>query len=167
MLQQKIKQTRVLIDALAQLLSAVDKSAETVKSHNELLMAKAFLGKVLGEIGNPSPYKNDGKRKTVADIEPVADSIRILNIEKEEDIVDGGWNNLNHIEKIDWLRQEIAKLPFITVADDGFLNQTGVSPDSWAKIRIYLNEYHVSTCKARFWLGFELQRIRETSKQQS
>jgi hypothetical protein len=127
-------------------------SKEIEKAYDSLILAKAWLGKMLGELGAESPYPKDGTRKTVADIEPTADSIKILEIE-EDYIADEKWSDMNHIERVDWLRQEIQKIA--TDGEDFSAEEPSIELEQGFVYK-YLSE-------ARFWLGFELQRIRESS----
>jgi hypothetical protein len=180
-MQQKLKELRVSIDGLAQLAKELkpmkvtnidaatisyDKSGEKTITHlylnskqvekavDSLYLAKAWVGKILAELGETTPYANDGTRKTVEDIEPVADSVRILEIEKDY-IADKKWSEMNHIEKVDWLRQEIEKVI------------THIKYTNWNVSNGEMNELHFDLvykylCEAKFWLGFELQRLKES-----
>lgn len=134
------------------------------ESYKSLLLAKAWLGKVLAELGEETPYKNDGNRKTVADIEPTADkSIVIDAITKFPEItntINGfDWFEASYIEKIDWLREEIKKLTEL-VFD---LKKQGMNNFSWP-CNIASSESFKHLSEARFHLGFELSRIKEQSK---
>ena len=113
------------------------------ESYKSLLLAKAWLGNVLADLGEETPYKNDGNRKTVEDIEPTADSSAISTLE-----------NMNHIEKIDWLRQEIQKIKSSTVQ---YTNMNG-----W--IGFFSSKAFECLTEARFHLGVELQSLKEQSK---
>ena len=135
-------------------------SSELHKCYNSLILAKAWLGKVLGELGEPTPYTNDGDRKTVEDIEPAADS---LKLPPHEDFLYGKWGTMNHIEKVDWLRQEI-KILILDVNDK--LDLINLPNNSYIKSGRYtqfVDKVYEYLCEARFWLGFELERIRESS----
>lgn len=128
-----------------------DGSKECSKAYDSLILAKAWLGKILGELGEQTPYQNDGKRKDVKDIEPAADRTYTNYSEKlAEQNLD--WSKMSHIEKVDWLRQEIQKL------DNNFdaLKITPINGVTFVSFKQHLSE-------ARFWLGFELQSIREKS----
>lgn len=123
------------------------------ESYKSLLLAKAWLGKVLAELGEETPYKNDGNRKTVEDIEPTSDSNYIpLTIDESVD-----WHNkLNYIEKIDWLREEIQRCIDVVLEAgkwDRPLEKSIQNLDVWRNLT-----------EARFFLGFELSRIKEQSK---
>jgi len=208
-MKEQIKQLRVKLDGLAQLTKELKpivireqlgldgkyfndykNTVQIEKAYDSLILAKAWLGKVLGEL-NPkyciaeydifqhikkiveygddvdfltlkakelgqnysvivnTPYANDGNRKTVEDIEPTQDvSGPVLVFE-----------DFNHIEKVDWLRQEIEKL--INIVKQISLAQ---QPDI-----LFSREFSIARtnsynhlCEARFWLGFELQRIKES-----
>ncbi len=151
----KIKELRVEIDGLHQLLSRTAEiqtsflfgsqfqSAEITRSLNALILGKAWLGKLLGELDVPSPYPNDGTRSTVAHIEPTAD--RFEGIEDRP-------KNTTYITEIDSLRQRISKLT-------DTLKGWGMGRN-WGASVARTNAYS-SLCEARFWLGFEFERIKK------
>ena len=132
-------------------------SNEIDKCYDSLILAKSWLGEILGKIGEETPYKNDGNRKTVDDIEPTADKAIFIS---DFPIAPDNWTEegpvtASHIEKVDWLRQEIQKVQkeVHAVSDCG----TPVSGLlAWNFVYQYL-------CEARFWLGFELKRIKESN----
>jgi hypothetical protein len=224
-MKEQIKELRVKLDGLAQLTKEIvpqayvvghgsDKvvgfeSKELTRCYDSLILAKAWLGKILGELGesvwvtnldnykadyvNPitlpcemsvikhtpdmlwvihkpsgkrfeiyhyqyskTPYANDGRRKTVEDIEPTADVAKKLFPTVPNEAFDV--NALNHIEKVDWLRQEIEKL--INIVKQISLVQQPDIPFSREFSIARTNSYNY-LCEARFWLGFELQRIKE------
>lgn len=159
---QEVKDLRVQIDGLAQLTKELYKPkenlknsnnwrvfhpTETEKTVNSLYLAKAWLGKLLSELGNENPYKSGYKTKE--DIKPTADTAKAG--------VDGNYHlgnvmffksqDITHIEKVDWLRSEIEKiienLVILQIENKAFHNI----------IYQYLSE-------AKFWLGFELERIK-------
>lgn len=129
-----------------------DNSLEIDNAMYDLYFAKFWCGKALGSLGTPSPYVNDGKRKEVADIEPT---------DSEADLSDYyvqplDFEHKNHIEKVDWLRQEIQRL--IDQWDLTYRNN--LDPDGNVP-GIIAQQIHVHLTEARGWLGFELERIRE------
>lgn len=173
-MNEQIKELRVKIDGLAQLTKQLKgfkkhvlgpesqiwyPSQETANAYDSLLLAKAWLGKVLEELGEQTPYVNDGKRKTVEDIEPAAnvsdlndfvatklpsdETVNLIKVEK--------WENKTHIEKVDWLRQEIQHVTHVVY-------QICVNS---SKIRFHSEISYRHLCEAKFWLGFELQRIKK------
>jgi len=124
------------------------------ESYKSLLLSKAWLGKILAELGEETPYKNDGNRKTVEDIEPTADRFKV------PELIDCGlgfdWNEASYIEKIDWLREKIKKLKVDFndfVCDIEFADYD----ENFDLAQNHLTE-------ARFHLGFELSRLKEQSK---
>lgn len=160
-MKEKVKELRVRIDGLTQLVNDLKpkeflSARHIIKTYDDLLLGKAWLGKVLGELGTESPYANDGSRKTVGDIESAADTSDELNWIKQ-----GSWTSkvtgidLNYIEKVDWLRQEIQKV--IKEVDNIPLTLQMISDK--LNVSAYQSKIHLS--EARFWLGFELQRIKE------
>lgn len=162
-MQQKIKELRVEIDGLSKLVKSLKvpttftvedfgiiKSKEIEKSYDSLILAKAWLGKVLQELGEPTPYKSDGNRHSKEDIEPTADIAGELI---EVDAFNfGNFSEKNHIEKVDWLRQQIQKITD-SVADLDLELPSGT--------RIFFINSLEYLIEARFWLGFELQRLKE------
>lgn len=126
------------------------------KCYDSLILAKAWLGKVLGELGEGTPYANDGKRKSVADIEPTADkATEISDFPLAPDDWEEGEVTKSYIEKVDWLRQEIEK-----IQKESHNIQDCGTPISGL---LAWNFVYQHLCEARFWLGFELQRIKESS----
>lgn len=177
----EIKNLRVKIDGLARLTKelkpikfldneleamswpkdlAAGNPKEIEEAVDNLYLAKAWLGKILQELDVPTPYKNDGNRKTVEDIEPTADEDKGNNTLVGYNHLNGvfQWSKLNHIEKVDWLRQEIQGL-VDTVKSPDF-----ASSFSTRELAIARTNAYNYLCEARFWLGFELQRIRESGK---
>lgn len=166
MKKEQIKELRVKIDGLAQLTKSVKfelniaedlqvpsglfvNSQEILKAYDSLILAKAWLGKVLQELNESTPYANDGNRKTVKDIEPTADTSDGSR-DAYFNVID--WDKANYIEKVDWLRQEIQTV--YKQWESMFLIKSKMST-------VLSFEQHIQ--EARFWLGFELQRIRESS----
>lgn len=169
-MKEQIKELRVKIDGVAQLTKEsntnhIGGSKEMDKTVDSLYLAKAWLGKVLGELGEATPYANDGKRKTVEDIEPAADTLnrfKVKSIGFNENIASTyvyynllkeNWDMFNYIEKVDWLRQEIQHLTHLVY-------QYCVEN---SKTRFHSEIAYKHLCEARFHLGFELERIRESS----
>lgn len=138
-------------------------SNEIQKCYDSLILAKAWLGKMLGELGEATPYANDGNRKEVKDIEPAADTyeVKLATTQVGEISVSypeySALLGMNHIEKVDWLRTEIEK-----VINE--VKQIGNAPNPPMlnrEISIARTNAYNHLCEARFWLGFELQRIKE------
>lgn len=165
----EIKDLRVKIDGLAKLTKELKPveyklyiddytdfrmsfkaSKEIKKSVDSLYLAKAWLGKILGELGTENPYK--GGYRTVEDIEPTAD----VNNEVPfgDEIGKTPFREKSHIEKVDWLRTEIQKI--IDETED-FSQEVPIIELEQGFVYKYL-------CEAKMWLGFELGRYREVHK---
>lgn len=149
-MRTKFKKLRVEIDGLFKLTKSLAPSGQISEAYNSLLLGKAWLGKVLGELGTESPYLKDGSRHSVEDVEKTADvneDIHGYNL----DVVH--FEDKNHIEKVDWLRQEIGKLCQQILP----MSPTG----TWERRFLYEQQAHLCLSNARIWLGFELQRIKK------
>ena len=124
------------------------KSKEIEKSVDSLLLAKAWLGKVLAELGTESPYKSGYKE--VKDIEPTAD------VANHNDKVSVHYHlpytEMNHIEKVDWLRSSITD----TIQQVINLELKGARELAIARTNSYTH-----LCESKIYLGFELSRIRD------
>lgn len=168
-MKEKIKELRLEIDHLVQLTKELKpininkelsgfgnyiNSEEIKDCIKDLYYAKAWLGKILGELGENSPYKNDGNRKEVSDIETSSDTYKsngeVKTICDEQD-----WQLLNYIEKVDWLRQEIEKV------NSNFQNFVLDDINSPSKSIVLCGNVYTHLSEARFALGFEMQRIKE------
>ncbi len=137
----------------------IQNTSELQLCSNSLRLAKARLGKILGLLGEATPYQNDGKRKTVADIEPASDKA-ILGFE--------GYGHAfktkqSYVEKIDWLREKVGKTrqECDDVIDE--INQKHSTQGDRETFNLFI---HCSNClseldNARFYLGFELGQIRD------
>lgn len=124
-------------------------SSELKHCERSLLLAKAWIGKLLGELGGESPYKNDGKRTDVASIEKT-DAVN------QEGLINNEiWNEKNVIQKVDWLRQRVAEIAdkVKTIDHDTKL--------ATREQNICRSEIWKNLVNARLDLGFELQRIKE------
>ena len=161
-MKNQIKELRVKIDGLAQLTKRLEvllgynfnesavygNTKEIKKSVENLYLSKAWLGKMLGELGTENPYGSGYKTKE--DIVPTQD----VNISIQE-VFNNSMLNRNHIEKVDWLRQEIQ-----AVIKDVSKWYTHTQAPSREFSIARTNTYNY-LCEARFWLGFELERIKE------
>ena len=142
-------------------------SKEVNKAADSLILAKAWLGKLLGELGSENPYSS-GKRE-VKDIEPTADTAHAkfrffrsmdgsIKLKRE----DGEYRDIDdkiaHIEKVDWLRSEIEKI----ISKERNIKTTlqMYTPE----ISLITKNVYTHLCEAKMWLGFELRRVRDESK---
>jgi hypothetical protein len=170
---QEIKELRVNIDGLAQLTKELkpikkkiknndnslskepledfillENSKEIEKAVDSLYLAKAWLGKVLGELENKNPYGSGYKTKE--DIQPTADKY-IIGCDSYEEDFNSTWKEKSHIEKVDWLRTEIEKVVNQIKEQLHFVESERML--LLERVEQYLSE-------SRFWLGFELERIK-------
>lgn len=152
MIVDKVKELRKSIDGTADAIRNIQQkpadknSYELNQAVRNLLFGKAWLGKVLAELDVPSPYPNDGTRKSVKDIEPTADKQ-----------LSAGWDkNLNHIERVDKCRQIIEDY-------SKQIKDLELPRGTWAMNVARTNAY-TYICEARFCLGFELESIKNAGK---
>lgn len=132
---QATKKFRVQLDALIQGAFGAKKSEETTLAWRSLQLAKAWLGKSLQYLGEPSPYT---VASTPDAIPPTADTAPESFILTE-----------NHLADINALRSAIqSSIDAITANRPTEPNQR----HCWDKCLHHLAE-------ARFWYGFELQGL--------
>jgi len=143
---EQVTKVREQIARLEIELSPVSKSREVAVVATSLQNARLFAGKCLGELGKESPYKNDGNRKTVEDIEkPAIDWDKFPFPYYTTD---------THIEYVDTLRQSIQKVI------DMVREWTPVGP-----IRVVLfGKVLTELMQARMYLGEEFNRIYQKNK---
>lgn len=170
----ELKQLRIGIDRIAQLVNQmrpVDlakeldyplfsgalplRSPQIVSCYNSLLLAKAWLGTLLGELGNETPYKNDGNRHEVKDIEPT-DAKAIVPTVDESTV----YGQKNNVEKVDYLRQEIKKCVDALIDLPKMYADTEADAEVLKKCVHIKNNAYTHLYEARFHLGFELQRLK-------
>lgn len=164
-MKEQIKQLRVEIDGLAQLCEGLkpykdlecgrilpsNNSGEILEAIKSLKLSKAWLGKVLERLGSENPYGSG--YKTVEDIVPETDKVTGVPLTIQEAI---DYNKMSHIEKVDWLRTEV-KSALLKLQTIELLYDEAVAGDFTRVVEQHLTE-------ARFWLGFEMGRIRDESK---
>lgn len=179
---EQIKQLRVEIDGLAQLCKALNpiviyvggvvparrfgpncteigftekkgNSEEIKEAVKSLKLSKAWLGKILEQLGNENPYGSG--YKTIEDIVPATDVAKEI---KDYPVAPDHWPegevSKSHIEKVDWLRTEIKRL----------IDNTTDYSQEVPEIELEQGFAYKYLCEARFWLGFELGRVRDESK---
>lgn len=141
----KIKTLRISADEASKLCLSIatEKSVLLTRASTEILLGKAWLGKLLGNYNVDSPYSKDGSRKTVEDIEPTAES----SIPQDWD------KSFNYIQRVDQLRQYLSML-----SED--IKNLELGRGTWEANVARTNAF-VHICQARFNLGFELERLRE------
>lgn len=124
------------------------------KAADSLLLSKAWLGKVLAELGTENPYKSGYTSKD--DIKPTADTANFKD--KISIINEVNYLDMNHIEKVDFIRTEIEKCIQVIVDMDFTKSDANVLPTKERAIA-RINAYS-HLCEAKLWLGFELARIK-------
>ena len=172
---QEIKELRVKIDGLYNLtrdlkpysmygIKAIVKmdvpsfnSWEIEDAAKSLLLAKAWLGKLLGELGSENPYSSG--KKEVKDIEPTADTHWQKDWDNLYDVDGCKVVNLSHIQKVDWLRSEIQSvIDEVQLITDDVTHR--VDRSNYRRALCVQNTYK-HLCEAKMWLGFEFARIKE------
>lgn len=135
--------------------------------HTNLLYAKAWTGYMINILtGEPTPYKNDGNRQDVKDIEPTDDKVDIEAWEKRNN-----WSTLNHVQKVDFIRQQLQELANII---SGFFPPMELSKQGEERhneiternrnLNICRTNVYNHIVEARFQMGFELARIKEEAE---
>ena len=161
-IESDLDNLRFRLDGIAERLKIVGKSAEhykpkewrlynstqVVNAIDSVLFAKAYIGKLLGDLGIPTPYQNDGKRKEIGDIEPAA--------HKHDEPITEEFLKLNYIEMIDTSREEIE----VQCANIMKIKQNGSKVFSYVG-NIYSTTAFERLTDAKIWLGFELGRLRD------
>lgn len=111
-------------------------SKEINKAYDSLILAKAWLGEILKELGN----------------EPDTDKIKaLLGVENGK-----SYRDFTHIEKLNWLKEEIDKL--FKKEFKQITLEIGIGNN---RIDLYCNNVYTYLCEARMWLQFELERTKE------
>jgi len=159
-------------DTIPSVLAFPNENSQEIKEAiKSLKLSKAWLGKVLEGLGSESPYKSG--YKTAEDIEPEADKATLVcgtthpeltGVPVMNNSLDGfklgvsvpaNYTNMSHIEKVDWLRTEIKRIG-VQLYNTIYFKEIGISEGELAYKYI---------CEARFWLGFELGRIKNYSNE--
>lgn len=150
-MELNVKGLRIRIDAYASLMrDHLNQTRQVNNSVDDLMLAKAWLGKALGSIGTDSPYRNDGKREGIQDIEPAADTSNMLIMNDLYN--ESGFEVKNPTERVDFLREAIKDTIKSAVLTLNYGNyDTVIGSHTIDNVMMHLSE-------ARFWLGFELER---------
>lgn len=155
-MEQQIKQLRVKLDGIVQLVKQLEKSRETSLTVTSLELSKMWLGKVLKKLGTENPYP-ESKNPNSDKIEPTAD---VAHNQLEEILSTGEGNSyreLSYIQKVKFLRVEIEKIEeeLIRLSESGHLINKAVSS---------IHNSNTHCIEAGMWLGMELGRIRDTQE---
>ncbi len=121
------------------------------KSFDSIQLSKMWLGKVLKEIGTVNPYP-ESKNPESDKIEPTADVAKNLTVD-----VNGGWEEMTHIQRVKWLRNELEKVEIyldINKYPHFLPNPCNGGLIAWSNAYVHCLE-------AGMWLGMELGRIKQ------
>lgn len=133
-------------------------SIDKLDSSRELSLAKTatqtammWSGTMLKHYNNgETPYKNDGNRETVADIEPM--------FEATTDTIHQDYYQRGHVVVVDQLRVTLGS--WIEEVENDVLGREDTSIKNFVGVNIYQH-----LVEARMWLGMELGRLRDAAPQ--
>ncbi len=155
-------------DNTFEIVEASSNSNEIEQAATSLILAKAWLGKLLAEFESTTPYSSG--KKSIVDIEPTADVATAIAGMREPFTKKGNtgfidtwelngvpmaeYDNKNHIEKVDWLREEVQYMV-------DRLKRMGIDT-----VNVYNREASIARtntynylCEAKMWFGFEFARL--------
>jgi hypothetical protein len=140
-----IKKLREEMDYWRDLLDQnVDKSRATDLMFIHWDEARMMFGNLLKILGNPTPYKNDGKRKDVKDIEKATDKhTQKIPVVGEIECLDQFRETVNRIV------QNVEEFALVT---DSFM--LGFAPGA------IIASIYIELTKARNWAGVRFDEIR-------
>lgn len=155
------KETRKHFIVLINTVEKIEKSREMSLVKTKLQEGMAWCGKALQYSENSvTPYTNDGNRKEVKDIEPLFDPTDISLLDKY-----GKTENHNHIFYVDKMREHLGGM---SSRLKSFMNKSilengldELEPDNETVFSICEVNIFTKITEARFWLGFELGRLRD------
>lgn len=146
---ENIKDLSVVSDHFKRQNYRNNSSPELVNAVENVMIGKAYLGQTMGQLGEKTPYQNDGKRETAKDIEPTANKVA--------DPINPEFRAYDTVKKIDLLRGEL-QLILNKIMD---LKQDANNKWSY-HANIYTTSAVIYLTNAKMWLGFELGRIRDS-----
>ena len=145
------------------MFKSIDRNSKEInKCFDSLILAKGWLGKLLGELGEQTPYANDGKRKDVNDIEPATD-VKFQWISYDDWLFQTESIIRTHIEKVDYLREVIQQEIVNIINYPQFGGVSGIDVKSPREASIARTNVYNHLTEAKMWLGFELQRLKENN----
>jgi len=156
-----IKDLRVLIDASFIPIASLNKTRETSLALTKAQESKMWLGQILKELGNDTPY-TDSKNPKNDKIEPTAD---VSENEKEFREKSEYWG-LGDIEKVKFLRNHFTELSDeIHAFGTAYASsQQGQMQRKMNSVLDYTNYSYKYCLESNMWLGMELGRIYESNK---
>ena len=173
---KEIKRLRIQVDALIQIANENKTSAETTLAWRELQLAKAWLGKLLGDVSKtPSPYIQVSKTELI----PATTEVAELAPYKFNSSLDMCNSQRNIIETTiqdiydSWPSVEIAmgeynhtlEKKYEDTDERGNKGMLKEDFEKYCKEKIVLGKDYVEIVtthlhQARFWYGFELSNLR-------
>ena len=163
---QEIKRLRIQVDALIQIAKENKTSAETTLAWRELQLAKAWLGKLLGDVAKtPTPYVQVNKTELI----PVTTEVAELAPYKFDSPLDM-CNSQRNI--IDTTIEDFRNLwyPNLNIIIMNHNNEVGAPKDMEDIKRVesdritlkfdYVNLIQEHLEQAKIWYGFEIANLR-------
>jgi len=172
----EIKRLRIQVDALIQIAKENKTSAETTLAWRELQLAKAWLGKLLGDVSKtPSPYIVTDKPEEIVPTQEVA----VVDKAPQWSVLDMCNSQRAVIETTiqdiydSWPSIEIAmgnynyelEKKYGETFEDGNKGMSKDNYEKYCKEKIVLGKDYVEIVtthlhQARFWYGFEIANLR-------
>ena len=164
---QEIKRLRIQVDALIQIANEHKTSAETTLAWRELQLAKAWLGKLLGDVSkSPSPYVQVRKTELI----PATTKVAELAPYKFDTPLDMCNSQRNIIEDIIVAFEDMYLAPNLSQLVQFYNDSFGYGTNSKEiqeinEKKIYYNYDYWNLVRnhfqqARFWYGFEIANLR-------
>ncbi len=164
---KEIKRLRVQVDALIQIAKENKTSAETTLAWRELQLAKAWLGKLLGDVSKtPSPYTVTSDPQyivpttEVAELAPYTFTSSLDMCNSQRNIIE---DTITAFEDM-YLAPNLSQL--VQFHNDSFGNGANIDEiKEIEKKKIYLNYTYYNLVRehlqqSRFWYGFEIANLR-------
>lgn len=163
---QEIKRLRIQVDALIQIANEDKTSAETTLAWRELQLAKAWLGKLLGDVSKtPSPYPQVSKPEFIPPTTEVAE-LAPYKFDSPLDMCNSQRNIL------DTTLEDFRDLwyPNLNIIIMNHNNEVGAPKDMEDIKRVeadritlkfdYVNLIQEHLEQAKIWYGFEIANLR-------
>lgn len=145
---KEIKDVRLYIDGILQFLK--EAYSEKHNSYTSLFKSKAWLGKLLGELGAVNPYETKEPVTNSKDIPPTAE---VAEVDPQEFY---NFRLLSDVEKLYDLRKKISEVNNIFSEID-FI---GVKIENKELVSVCLTQAYVHSCESNFELGILLSKLR-------
>lgn len=146
-----VRSLRRRLSAMILALAREKWSAETTLAYRSLQMAKAHLGKALGEMGTPDPYAHAAAKRQIQGTRDIPEEAE----RAEEPFPLTG----DRLRDTDALRSEIGGV----LGDVRRLFREVAETSASGVVFDYLTWSEQHLIEARFWLGYELGRLRDVA----